>query len=391
MARGWIGAVLASAMVGSPYTYWPDGPAEAAVAVTLAQVPPERTPARIPLFRTPAAPAQAAKPTQPAQGFQLAQPTQARQALAAFADGAPNWAFVGFGDDNLGLALVPVDPALKKQLRIPDDQGVLVASVTGGGPADLAGLKTNDILLRLADQPVGEPGDLVKHLKAAGEKELTLVLMRNGEKTELKVRPVYRVSLASGSKAPSTEYYLGIQANPLEPTYRRHLQRVGQNQGLVVADVVKDSPAEKAGIEAGDILLALSDRPLADLGTLKAALLATEGKAAKLLLLRNGETETVEVTPEKREVTQTPQEALATSYWINQLQPGLARPMTVWQGQNPLATYPDPVAVQGAPYYTPLQAVNPAAQQQRIDALTAQVQALNDQIEKLKKELERNK
>lgn len=83
--------------------------------------------------------------------------------------------------------------------------------------------------------------------------------------------------------------------------------------GALVAGVLKDGPAGKAGLQAGDIIIAVNDTPidvqfdvqLPDFNRVAAAL--PVGQAAKITAVRDGKEKTFDVTPEKREPVQRQQ------------------------------------------------------------------------------------
>jgi membrane-associated protease RseP (regulator of RpoE activity) len=210
---------------------------------------------------------------------------------------------IGGQDDGLGMTLANLDPALRAQLKLPDGQGILVSAVAPGGPADRVGIKPNDILLALWGKPLAEPGDLTKRLKDAAAKPGPLTLIRSGKGMDIQVTAHTRVTLAPVEpEAPS--FYLGVQTTPADATLRAHLDLPGDT-GLVVNEVVEDTPAEKAGVKAGDILLKLGNHPLPDTETLSAMIQATGGKPAKLTLLRGGQSQDVEFTPQPRPKAET--------------------------------------------------------------------------------------
>src|SRR5438874_6313128 len=77
-------------------------------------------------------------------------------------------------DDMLGANLQPVGEALRAQLDLPAGQGLVVEGLRGDGACAWAGLQQNDILLSVADKPLGTVGDLIKQLKAAGDSPVAL-------------------------------------------------------------------------------------------------------------------------------------------------------------------------------------------------------------------------
>jgi len=97
-----------------------------------------------------------------------------------------------------------------------------------------------------------------------------------------------------------TRAWLGVSMQP-------RLKHGGGDRGALVSGVIKGGPAEKAGLESGDLILAINDAPidvrfsvqLPDFNRISAAL--PIGQPAKLSILRGTEEKVIEVTPEKRE------------------------------------------------------------------------------------------
>src|SRR5262249_32572652 len=114
-----------------------------------------------------------------------------------------------------------------------------VLRVTPGSPGEKAGIKVGDVITAIDKKPIkkwGEAGDAgLEH--RAGDK-LTFTVQRDKETKDLvltlEVRP------ESGEGAPGV--FLGLQVEK-------------SDAGLRVALVAKDSPADKAGIRADDLLL----------------------------------------------------------------------------------------------------------------------------------------
>lgn len=88
----------------------------------------------------------------------------------------------------LGVRIDKIPAVLAEQLDLPKDSGLVIADVTAGSAAEKAGLKKNDILLKLADKDVPTDPEaftaLVGKLKA-GEK-IDAVVLRKGKKEAVK-------------------------------------------------------------------------------------------------------------------------------------------------------------------------------------------------------------
>jgi membrane-associated protease RseP (regulator of RpoE activity) len=201
-------------------------------------------------------------------------------------------------DETLGATLEPVSDPLRAQLALPADQGLMVAAVTGDGPAARAGLEQNDILLALADKPLAKADDLSEQLKVAGKSAVALKLLRKGKPVILKVRPVFRVTLDAADEQ-AADYYIGMMVDTPEDALRAHLG-LPEGKGLIATRIVGGSPAEKAGVMTHDILLELGGKPIDSTETLIAQVQAAKDKPTPLKLLRASKPLTIEITPERR-------------------------------------------------------------------------------------------
>lgn len=82
--------------------------------------------------------------------------------------------------------------------------------------------------------------------------------------------------------------YLGVMLQEVSPSMGKALQ-LGDRNGVLVNDVVDDSPAAKAGLQDGDVILALNGRPAADqAGLTKSVRDLAPGTKAELTVLRDG-------------------------------------------------------------------------------------------------------
>ena len=204
--------------------------------------------------------------------------------------------------DDLGASLAPVDAALRSQLGLPGDFGLVVVEVQDGGRAARAGLKANDILLSLDRQPLARPEDFLGVLKKSSQQHpadsYELELIRNGKPVTLWAKAEVRVALGWEAEK-TTEFFIGTPATPLDATFRAHLD-IPEGTGLIVSDIQDGTPAGKAGVMSGDILLAFAGHPLPDVDSLRALIQAKGANPAKLRLLRGGKPIELTITPEPR-------------------------------------------------------------------------------------------
>ena len=171
----------------------------------------------------------------------------------------------------------------------------VVVSVKGGGLAVQAGLQVNDVMLSLGDQPAKSTEQIRKALLGLGEEALEVKLIRQGKPTRLSL-----VGPKHGAGFVRMDYWIGVPVSPVDTTLRTHLPSLAADTGLIANDVVKGSPAEKAGVRKNDILVTLGGKPLKDPAALVEQVRASEGKPIPLDLLRAGKSQSITITPEKR-------------------------------------------------------------------------------------------
>jgi serine protease Do len=202
----------------------------------------------------------------------------------------------------LGLASQPVTEQMAKAMHLSNDSGALVASVVADGPAAKAGVQPGDVIQSINGEKVTTPRDLA--MDVAGVKPgdtAKLDILRNGEAQTISVAatqmPNDRTADAGGDTAPKGK--VGVALAPLSPDMRAKLDLPEGTKGAVVAQVEPGSPAEAAGIQAGDVIIGVGSRAVTSPEeAVKAIHAATKDKDAALALriIRDGQAAFVAVT-----------------------------------------------------------------------------------------------
>lgn len=207
----------------------------------------------------------------------------------------------------LGIEVQPADDALRAQLGLDVGQGIVVTAVHPDSPAAKAGLDRHDVLMLFADKPLATAEDLQQQIKAHGEKAASVVLYRSGKKMTVEVTPQSRsfhVTLTPrwniNTVLAEAPYWIGVEISPVDDTLRSQL-KLPADRGMVVTNVVPDSPALKSGVEKHDILLLADDKPLAQTGDLSAKLQEVGEKLVAIRLVRAGKELSIAVTPQRRQ------------------------------------------------------------------------------------------
>jgi serine protease Do len=294
----------------------------------------------------------------------------------------------------LGANLGQPDRAVRAQLGLPDGRGLVMFSLTPGGPAAQAGLAENDILLTLGEKPLEKAEDLYTRLKEAGEKPVALSLLRGGKPLKLQIKPVYNVSFTSvGPEA--TKYYIGVPVKAVDATLRSHLTDLPEGQGMVAESIEADSPAAKAGLQPDDILLSIGDKPITDAESLVAQIQASSGKRIHIKILRKAKPMTIDVTPVPRKADGVAEVAAQANvfYTSQMLDYAAMAPYIITNRTGNDAIFWQNFPAQQLTANTQLTNLNSAAEgdrvEKRVEALTKEVEELRKAIEMLTKSLKK--
>jgi serine protease Do len=187
----------------------------------------------------------------------------------------------------LGVAVQEVNQAFAESFNLDKPEGALVASVSKGSPAEKAGLQAGDVIRQVDGQPIVASGDLTAWVgQAQPGQQAKLSVWRQGKPVELTATLGDASDKAGSKQARNDEEavrkgQLGLSLRPLDPQERRE---VGTD-GLVIEQA--RGPAAAAGVQPGDVLLAVNGAPAKNIEQVRAAM-AKAGKSVALLIERDG-------------------------------------------------------------------------------------------------------
>ena len=174
----------------------------------------------------------------------------------------------------LGVTIQPLTAELAKGFNVTEGTGALVAGVQDGSPAARAGVKAGDIITHYDGQKVATSADLPKLVAAtAVGRQVPVTVVREGKKVALNVtvaqmdepgQPV--VAQAEEARGP-----LGLTVETVTPSIAKEL-KLSEPRGVIVRGVRSGSPAENAGIRAGDVITEVDRQAVTDAAQMKRAL-----------------------------------------------------------------------------------------------------------------------
>ena len=183
---------------------------------------------------------------------------------------------------------------LAESFGLPKSPGVMIKSVEKGGPADKAGIQGKDIIRKVNGVAVKNNIDVVRAIstKAPGSK-LTLSIWRKGVDKDYTVTVAeapadVRVANLGDKKAdpkpPGTPNRLGLIVKDIGADDKKELKL---GQGVIVDDV--DGAAERAGIQAGDLILAFNTVDVKTAAQFADLVAKMDAKKPAALLIKRGE------------------------------------------------------------------------------------------------------
>jgi serine protease Do len=189
----------------------------------------------------------------------------------------------------LGIVIQDVTDQLASSFGVKEREGVLVAEVMKGSPAETAGLRAGDVVVELSGAPIKEVPDLQRRIAAlrpGQTMKLTVIRERKPVPLSVKIGEMPSDEPLVAEASGSDEWGLNVEAVTGDAALRLNLP---VSRGLLVTDVQPGSPADKAGLRRGDIILEVARRPADDAATLQRALGALKpGESVLIYVHRAG-------------------------------------------------------------------------------------------------------
>jgi serine protease Do len=169
----------------------------------------------------------------------------------------------------LGVSMTDLTYEKAQALEIDRNAGALVEEVFDGSPAAAAGIERLDVIVAVGDEEVGSSQEVVYRVSShlAGE-EVGISVVRKGKlKTFTMVSGDRKDGLAASADGPGAQVEepeeaedagsarYGMRLKTPDAEANRALGRSDGAGGVLVDSVVRSSPAQRAGIGAGDVIL----------------------------------------------------------------------------------------------------------------------------------------
>jgi len=202
----------------------------------------------------------------------------------------------------LGVRIQTVSPELAEGLRLKEPKGALVASVTKDGPADKAGIKQGDVVLKFDGKEITQMRGLPRIVaETETGKTADVVLWRKGQEVTLQVKvgelteEAEQKTLASVEATPNTAAtidLLGLKLSSITDELRKKFQIPDDASGVVVVEVADQGPAAEKDMRPGDVIAEVDQKAVASPDDISARVKAAQDngyRVVTLLVNRGGE------------------------------------------------------------------------------------------------------
>ena len=165
----------------------------------------------------------------------------------------------------MGVNAQEVSADLAKEFGV--NHGALVTDVTPDSPADKAGFKSGDIIVKVNDTQVDDPRRLalsISRLAPGTEVKIEYVRSNKTETVKLKLASLPAQTIASGDHAGAKDEGVlnGVTVADLDRRARQQLHVPDDIKGALVTEVDPDSASARAGLQTGDVVLSLDRKPV---------------------------------------------------------------------------------------------------------------------------------
>ncbi len=190
----------------------------------------------------------------------------------------------------LGIYLQPFTPEMAEYMGQPRVRGVLVSDLLNGGPAEVAGLQSGDVLTRFdgvdldadTDDSINRFIQMVSGLEPGTR--VSLQVNRRGQTLEK--------TLTVGTQPPvdaaEVDTDFGFTAKQITQTLFLEY-RLNQREGVLVSYVTRGSPAQEAELEVGDVIVRVDDTPIRTIENFRKVLPTLDKRARFLLTIKRGQ------------------------------------------------------------------------------------------------------
>ena len=240
------------------------------------------------------------------------------------AEASRAFTFMMDGGVFLGVSVEDISKESMNRYGMREVRGVGVTQVVKDSPAEKAGLKKDDVILRFDGEAVTSGRKLTRLVsESSADQTVRLTISRGGAEQELSAtlskrslsstlgasirddvlrgieKDMPQITMGDGNFvfAIGGNRRIGVSTQPLTKQLADYFGV--KDGGLLITSVNENSPAAKAGLKAGDVITAVDGEKVTSAGDISRAISKKEDGPVSLTIIRDRNTQTIMVTPEK--------------------------------------------------------------------------------------------
>jgi serine protease Do len=190
----------------------------------------------------------------------------------------------------VGLSYQDIDETMARALGLPSTQGALINDITSGSPAADVGLERGDVVVSFDGQPVANSAQL-RRLIALGRigQSVEIVVWRDGreDKRQLTVES-YETELELSEEISHGTPLEGLVVEELDAAGAGRIGLRADTRGVIIKDIVPNSPADRAGFRIGDAILEINRESVVGVSNFRRLVERIGDRPAVMLLSRDG-------------------------------------------------------------------------------------------------------
>ncbi len=202
----------------------------------------------------------------------------------------------------LGVTAQPVTAQLKEALGLKSNLGALVSGIEPNSSAANAGIKSGDVIIKYNGKKIENLLHLRSFVKGTEiNKEVEMAVIRDGKELTLNTTILESPKTNAGSKKDLFKNF-GIVVQNLTGKLAIKLGYEGE-EGVIIKNIQKDSPAYKAGLNKGDLIIEVQHKPVTSVDEFHQAILKIQQEEDILMFIkRQNKTSKFIVLKQKKDV-----------------------------------------------------------------------------------------
>ncbi len=193
----------------------------------------------------------------------------------------------------VGVVPQEITPEMADFFGLKGAGGVVISHVAEGSPAEKAGMERGDVVTRFNDRKVEKSEEFRRYAaEAEPGSRVKVEIVRDGKTKILEIKmgenPQDRPVEPEKEIEDKNPVFLGVGLESLTEEYREALNIPSNVDGVIITQVDSGTPAQKAGLARGDVIVEINRKKVADLGEFKEILDSTRNDKVLLLVYRGG-------------------------------------------------------------------------------------------------------